>query len=53
MKKIILILVSLFMIFVCIEYENTDIAVRNRIFISETNLYVYISATFIEIPNGI
>ena len=52
MKKIILILVSLFMIFGCIEYESNDVADRNRIFKSDNNFYVYYNGKFIEIPKG-
>ena len=52
MKKIILILVSLFMIFGCIEYESKDVADRNRIFKSDNNFYVYYNGKFIEIPKG-
>ena len=52
MKKIILILVSLFMIFGCIEYESKDVADKNRIFKSDNNFYVYYNGKFIEIPKG-
>ena len=52
MKKIILILVSLFMIFGCIEYESKDVADKNRIFKSDNNFYVYYNGNFIEIPKG-
>ena len=52
MKKIILILVSLFMIFGCIEYESKDVADRNRVFKSDNNFYVYYNGKFIEIPKG-
>lgn len=52
MKKIILILVSLFMIFGCIEYESKDVGDKNRIFKSDNNFYVYYNGKFIEIPKG-
>jgi hypothetical protein len=52
MKKIILILLSLFMIFGCIEYEGRDVEGRNRIFKSDENFYVYYNGKFIEIPKG-
>ncbi len=52
MKKIILTLISLIMIFSCIEYESKDVADKNRVFKSGNDFYVYYNGKFIEVPKG-
>ena len=52
MKKIILTLISLIMIFSCIEYESKDVADKNRVFKSGNDFYIYYNGKFVEIPKG-
>ena len=52
MKKILIILINLLLIFSCIEYETKDVAGKNRVFKTENNFYVYYNGKYIEIPKG-